>query len=541
MPIIWLIDNSLKFIRILKMKNLFRVGTLISLSAIISTSVYATNLHEVIEQAVLTNPSILEKYNQKISREYEVKVAHGDYLPEIEFDAGAGFTRDENEVNENSFKSWDASIGLKQMLFDGFFTSSEKARQKKRVESAYFELYNLAEEVAVGTVEAYVNVLLFQHFVDFAKANLESHEKMFDQIEMRSILGADDQSSLIQMKGRLKLAFSNVEAETNNLQDRWTEYLEIVGSMPKDRLEDVDFNLTLPESYKETLDYALANHPALSRSKADIEQFKLQKKTSKSFYYPRVDLELKSTWNNKYDSDLAKSNQQTAFIRFNYNFYNGGADKARAGKDQFLRQEADEHLEFQRRRVEKDVAFAWNTYKSSERRLVYLSDYVKSTEDTSKAFLEQFQIGERTLLDLLNTENEIFEARKEYLQVKYQNILAKYRVLTSMGVMLEKNKIRMISDEYYQADDINEEVVNNMTEKNIEHNERELEKVYSSDTYTDMRYLKMNTNLRLLDKDRRETRPEMEFFKNNNSNNNNNSNSQMKSVDNERKEGADNV
>jgi adhesin transport system outer membrane protein len=513
------------------MKNIIRTGTFISLSAVLSANVYATNLQQVIEQAVLTNPSVLEKYNNKVSREYEVKVAHGDYLPNIDFDMGGGFTREETETGENSYKSWQHSLTLTQMLFDGYLTSSEKARQQKRVESGYFELYNLAEEVAVGAVEAYVNVLLYQTYVDFAKANLESHEKMYDQIEMRSMLGADDSSSLAQMKGRLQLAFSNVEAETNNLKDRWTEYLEIVGSLPKDNLEDVEFNLTLPESYEETLDYALANHPALARSKADIEQFKLQKKASKSFYYPRVDVELKSTWNNVYDSNRAKSNEQTALLRFNYNIYHGGADKARVDKDQFLRQEADEHLEWQRRRVEKDVAFAWNTYKSSEKRLAYLDGYVKSTEETSEAYLQQFQIGERTLLDLLNTENEIFEARKEFLQVKYQNILAKYRVLTSMGIMLEKTKVKVITDEYYQADDMNDEVVNNMTEKNVEHNEREMDKVQSSEPYTDMRFFKQNNHARPLNPGRRESRPEMEFFKQN----------QMKSVNNESRERVNNV
>jgi len=513
------------------MKNLMRIGTFISLSALLSPSVYATNLQEVIEQAVLTNPSVLEKYNQKVSREYEVKVANAGYLPVLEFDTGGGFTREETDTTKNSYKSWEASLTLTQMLFDGYLTSSEKARQKKRVESGYFELYNLAEEVAVGAVEAYVNVLLYQTYVDFAKANLTSHEKMFDQIEMRSMLGADDESSLTQMKGRLQLAFSNVEAESNNLKDRWTEYLEIVGSMPKDNLEDVEFNITLPESYEETLDYALANHPALARSKSDIEQFKLQKKASKSYYYPRVDVELKSSLDNVYDSERSKTTTHTALLRFNYNLYNGGADKARVDKDQFLRQEADEHLEWQRRRVEKDVAFAWNTYKSSERRLAYLDSYAKSTEETSKSYLQQFQIGERTLLDLLNTENEIFEARKEFLQVKYQNILAKYRVLTSMGIMLEKTKIKVMTDEYYQADDINDEVVNNMTEKNIEHNERELEKVQSSDNYTDMRFFKMNNNLRPVSPQRSESKPEMEFFKHN----------QMKSVNNKSSKRINNV
>jgi adhesin transport system outer membrane protein len=360
-----------------------------------------------------------------------------------------------------------------------------------------------------NTVEVYVNVLLYQTYVDFAEKNLESHQKMYDQIEMRSLLGADDSSSLSQMTGRLKLAYSNVEAEANNLKDRWSEYVEIVGAKPKTALEDVDFNIVLPNTYEETLDYALANHPALARSKADIEQFKLQKRASKSFFYPRVELELKTDWQSSKDDGITKfgeSNNQTAMILFNYNLYNGGADKARVDKDQFLRQEADEHLESQRRRVEKDVAFAWNTYKSSQRRLSYLEEYVAAVEETSKAYLEQFQIGERTLLDLLNTENEIFDARKEFLQVKYQNILAKYRVLTSMGTMLEKTNTKVVTDEYYRANDISGEVVNDRSEGLLAHKERELDKRNNSDDYTDMRFFKMNNNLRSVEQSTRESK-----------------------------------
>ena len=172
------------------MKRLLQLTWQISFLISFAILVKAENLHEVIEQSVLTNPAILEKYNQKISREYEVKVANAGYLPVIEVNAGGGYKRTESDTTRNfgdgnsvSYRELKAGISLKQMLFDGYLTSSEKARQQKRVESAFFELYNLAEEIAVSAVEVYANVLLYQTYVDFAKDNLKSHEKMFDQIE----------------------------------------------------------------------------------------------------------------------------------------------------------------------------------------------------------------------------------------------------------------------------------------------------------------------------------------------------------------------
>ncbi len=501
-----------------KLKNL-TIQVLVFYCLLYSNS-QAITLYEVVETTVLTNPSILEMYNQKISREYEVEVAHGGYLPKLVLDASGGYKRVQGDIAQSTmngradtYRTANATITLKQMLFDGYLTQSEKARQQKRVESAFFELYNLAEETAIRAIEVYVNVLLYQKFLEFAEKNLKSHEKMYEQIEMRSMLGADDKSSLSQMTGRLKLAFSNVESERNNLQDRWTEFVEVVGFTPKDALEDVEFDLVLPETYQETLDYALANHPALARSKADIEQFKLQKKASENFYYPRLELNLQSSWTRNYGFESRtvydKRNEQSALLSLNWNLYNGGADKARTEKDQFLRQEADEHLEWQRRRTEKDVAFAWNTYKSSSRRLSYLQDYVSATSETSGAYLQQFQIGERTLLDILNTENEVFDASKELLTVKYQNILAKYRVLASMGILLEKTRIKLVTDEYYRTDDINAEQPNDFPEKRADHNERELEKRDSSDDYTDMRFFKMNNNVRTPFSDAKYAKPEI--------------------------------
>jgi outer membrane protein, adhesin transport system len=495
--------------------NLLRIGIFTGLLAVFQVNLYATSLHEVMEQTILTNPGILEQYNNKILREYEVELSRGGFYPKLDFDASGGIKREEDDYDngtdiDRNYKSVTGAFTLKQLLYDGSMTRSDVERLESRVESAFFQLYNLAEETAILSIKAYTDVLLYQKYVEFAETNLKSHEKMYDQIEMRSMLGADDQSSLSQMKGRLQLALSNVEAETNNLQDRWTEYRKVVGSLPKDALENVTFDIVLPETYAETLDYALANHPALASSKADVVHAKLQKEWAKAFYYPRVELQLRAGMEKKFDysdntSDVT-SNDQSAILGLNWNLYNGGSDKSKVKQFQYDIQTKDEHLELQRRRVEEDVAFAWNTYKSSEKRLDYLAKYVKATQETGDAYLQQFQIGERTLLDLLNTENEIFEAQKEFLSVKYQNILAKYRVLASMGTLLEKTKIHLVTDEYYQSRDLTNETVNDLEEKNQQHNQRELEKRNSPDKYTDMRFFKMNNNLRTVNDGRRESK-----------------------------------
>jgi adhesin transport system outer membrane protein len=96
--------------------------------------------------------------------------------------------------------------------------------------------------------------------------------------------------------------------------------------------------------------------------------------------------------------------------------------------------------------VVKAVEIAWNAYESSNKRTGFLQKYVDSTVKTRNAYEQQFRIGERTLLDLLNTENEIFSAHSENIKNQYENVLAKYRVIDSMGILLRELQLSIVNE-----------------------------------------------------------------------------------------------
>ena len=417
-----------------------------------SSIVLADNLKDVIDQAVSTNPTVLEQLNQKISRDYEIKQAKAGYLPSIDLNASYGSeTSDNNSTRSTQFghsrnlNRQEASLVLRQMLFDGYKTSSETARQEFRSDSAEYQLINLSQQVTIDTVTAYINVLRAQKLVKYAQDSVKIHEKIHDQVELRSSLGADNQGSLSQIVGRLNLAYSNLEAERNNLEDALTEYEKVVGSLPKTALEEATFELNFPKSYEETLEKALRNHPAILAAQADVEAIRMQQKTSKSNYYPDLELELGSEWADNLNGVRGHDNGQYALINVRYNLYQGGEHKARVTRDAYLIEEAMRRKDVTRRKVAKAVDLAWNAYQSSEKRAEYLQKYVNATIKTRDAYEQQFRIGERTLLDLLNTENEIFSAHSENIKNKYQNILAQYRVIDSMGILLQELKLDVVS------------------------------------------------------------------------------------------------
>ena len=128
-------------------------------------------------------------------------------------------------------------------------------------------------------------------------------------------------------------------------------------------------------------------------------------------------------------------------VRVRYNLFAGGKDLAREKETAYKLGEAKEIRQRAQREVVEGVNLAWNAFEMLAPQKQYIRDHVVASKDTQSAYAQQFNLGQRSLLDLLDTENELFEARKDYLQAEYDEIIAKYRVLNSTGRLLDSLKV----------------------------------------------------------------------------------------------------
>lgn len=129
-------------------------------------------------------------------------------------------------------------------------------------------------------------------------------------------------------------------------------------------------------------------------------------------------------------------------LRLRYNLYNGGADQDRAESAAYQLNKAKDLRERSYRNVEESLRLSWSALDLTVQQKEFLSDHVDSASDTVISYEKQYRIGKRTLLDLLNTENELFEARKDYLDAKYDEQYAKYRVMNAAGNLLAALRVQ---------------------------------------------------------------------------------------------------
>ncbi len=407
-------------------------------------------LESAVKKALASNPDVFIQVNERRARNEEVERAKAGYLPTLDLNAGIGSERSRNASTRARGEEYrtltrqEGSISARQMLFDGFATKNEVERQKARVSSTAYTVQGVAENTALDAAEAYLNLLRNDTLLKLAQENLEAHERSYDQIKIRSDAGVGRRADLEQISGRLALANSNLIAAQSNYDDGLTTYIRVIGEAPTGApIKPEKLQEGMPTSKEDAINQAVEKHPTLKSAVSDVEAAMAQHRASRNTFYPRFDLELSQSWNNDLDGQLGTNNDGQAMVRMRYNLLNGGGDAARKRQTAHLIDEAKEVRNRTYRQVIETMRLSWNAYSATERQLVYLDQHVKATIRTRDAYQKQFNIGQRTLLDLLNAENELFQAKQSYISADFDNLFARYRIFNAEGKLLKTLNIAL--------------------------------------------------------------------------------------------------
>lgn len=430
-------------------------------------SAQSQTLEQAVAHTLDTNPDLRVAFNRFKAREEQVNQAIAGYMPTIDINGGYGYEQTDsvstrrrldlqNGINgsdgTNELERGEFGVSLKQMLFDGFYTSSEVDRYSFEASADQWALLAAAEDMALDVSKVYLNYLRADQVLKLAEKNLTSHKNIYDQIKQRTDSGLGSIADLSQITGRLARANANVISARNNLLDAKAQYIKLVEIAPTDLVLPVPDADMLPKDLNTGLSLAQENHPILKSASNDINAAEHERSSAQANYYPKVTLELNGNW----DNDLAGedgysaiasqnvggyNNDLVAMVRVKYNLFSGGKDLAREKETAYKLGEAKEIRQRAQREVVEGVNLAWNAYEMLSPQKEYIRAHVIASKDTQTAYAQQFNLGQRSLLDLLDTENELFEARKDYLQTEYDEITAKYRVLNATGQLLDSMRV----------------------------------------------------------------------------------------------------
>lgn len=429
---------------------MFKRKLILSITVItcLSSSLGALTLKESIVEAMNTNPVVQERLKNYRVTQQDLNIAESEYYPKLDLRAAVGYNKqgalknsDDNwkhKVLDNSYGNYETSLTLTQNLFDGFGTMSKVDYQEARILAAAYNYVEKTNDIAFQMTNAYLNVLRSYELLQTARENVQINQDIYAKVKDLYDAGLTTDSEVKKIESALSLSRSNLTVQKNNTQDTEFNFRRVLGRMPDaETLVKPEMNTPMPESRERAALYAIKHNPSLLVSEYNVRGAQALWNQHSKEYYPTVDLEISQTYNDFQDRPAIDQadDRFKAKIVLNYNLFRGGADEAAVQKDiSKINQEIDIKRDLKRQVIE-GLDLSWSAYTMIGEQLKDLKEYSAFSEKTLELYKEEYDLGRRSLLDLLSAQNDVINSRSQIITAEYDRLFAKYRILDAMGLL----------------------------------------------------------------------------------------------------------
>ncbi len=403
------------------------------------------NLRDVVAVGLSAHPEYHIVATNRRATDEELNQAVDLYFPSIDFRADGGYehsndpqTRSQlNGDNAQDLWRYDAGLTLTQMMFDGWETAYENQRQKFRVLSASNRVREAYELVGLSIVESYLEVMRQRELLRAARDNVSQHMDLLNQITDSSAAGRTTQADVEQARARVSSARAEEASVREALRTAEAGFIGQVGDAPRDLIMPTvpvdNLESDVEQQVKET-QYA---SPTVSIRQADINVAHAEMEKSKSAFYPNVDLQLNGRSGRNLSSVEGQDTSASALVVVNWNLYRGGGDTARVREAINREAQAKAERSKSEREVDQDVRETWSRMVSAGERARQFATQVDANTEVVKAYHDQFDLNRRTLLDVLDSQNEQYVSRSNMINAQYVEIFAVYRLLALKGDLMK--------------------------------------------------------------------------------------------------------
>lgn len=415
------------------------------LPLILSISLQAETLNDVLNNTLEANPDINKQLKYYESVLQDLEIAKSTNLPSLDYEGSVGSERTKRENTDSlNLTHYNNSITLRQNIFNGFQTTSEIEQNSARISSAAYSVIDSANRVTYETIKAYLEVLKENELTVLYNENVQNHEEILKKIKERTDAGVGRQSEVQQTKSRLSLAHANLIVQQNNYQDTLTNYLFNVGRhFDENSYKVPTLDYTFPSDVDAATSISIKNNSALKVMRSNIIAKKAEHKKSKSNFYPIIDAVVSQEWNDNVDGVVGTKESTDAYITLRYNLYKGGADEASKLKSITAIQEESEALNKTRREIVKATRLSYMAYKTYEAQKEYLNIHVSTSKETLDSYVDEYGLGRRDLLAILDAQKEYNTARQTQTRANYDLLISKYKLLSDMNELLVQFKLNI--------------------------------------------------------------------------------------------------
>lgn len=369
-----------------------------------------------------------------------VDQARGAYFPSADLLLGTG--REETDSPATRFAGQEAHLNRReseltvtQLLFDWGATEGQVRRFAERADGANYQVASAGEAVALRAGLAYLEVLRLRGQIAFAQDSVAAHERTVRQVDTLVERGAGRRSDLQQAAGRLALAQNLLVQLRGQLSQAEAAYRHVVGEMPG-ALARPELAERLPQNMEGAIEAAVRAHPTVLAAEREHSAAQAERDSARGRMAPRINLEGGVARNHNIDGVRGLNEERFLMLRLRSNLFRGGTDLARVREAEARVEEAAANLSRARNDVERELRQAWASLTANRARLPDLERHAALSVQVVEAYRAQFGIGQRSLLDVLNAEAELYNARGDALNGQVAVGADEIRVLAGVGTLV---------------------------------------------------------------------------------------------------------
>lgn len=409
----------------------------------------AESLREAFAYAYQNNPQLNAARAGLRATDEGVAIAKSGYRPTVNATGRLSKTwQDSGTIRQSSF-----GIEINQTVFDGFQTKNGIRRAKSGVKAARENLRNIEQNVLLNVAISYVDILRDQSILGFRNRSLEFLNEQVRSEKTRFDVGESTRTDVAQARGRLAGAQAQLSSARSNLEVAKSLYRRYVGKRPG-RLSapNVSFK-NIPRSIKSATAIAMQNHPGLLAARHQVDQALFVLKQSEGELLPGVSVS--GALNRSTHSINGNNSSASVSANLNVPIYQGGRVSAQVRRDKELLGQSRIIVDQTIDEVRQQIHQAYNERSAALQSVAANKSQLSAANLALEGAVEERKVGQRTTLDVLNTEQEVINARIALANSQRNLLVANYAILSSIGSLsasyLKLNTKRYDPEEHYIA------------------------------------------------------------------------------------------
>ncbi len=392
----------------------------------------AQSLEEALVSAYLTNPQLEAQRAALRATDELVPQALSDWRPTVAVDSTTAYADIDSSANGGTLGTVSGSIALDQSIYAGGETVANTRRAERLVRLERARLQAVEQQVLLNAVAAYTDLLTELAVLDLAIQNETRLRRQLQATRDRFEVGEVTRTDVAQAEARVAGAVAERVGAEGAVEGARATYRAIINQEPV-RLLPPRAVPDLPASEAEAQELAQAYNPNLTAAQFDLAASRALVDVAESTLLPRLSVRGELTYTE--DPSLALDWQRVGSIAANLRIplYQGGGEYAQVRQTKQTVRQRQEDLEAAFRAVREEVTTAWQVLTTATTRIESISEQVRAAEIALEGARQEALVGQRTVLDVLDQEQELFVAEVDLVRAQRDQIVASYRLKAAIG------------------------------------------------------------------------------------------------------------